>query len=192
MEKKIDRRILKTKRAIRNAYAELLKTKNSNEITIKEIAEVADISRKTFYYYYEGVWEIEDEIENELTELVKHELENLDFKSIIQSPYIIFERLNKIVSTDLDFCGNLLANGTNSTLIIKICKIFEVEMKKLLAESKNFEESEIDLISKYCISGMLIVYQNWFNSDRSLPLEQISKDLSKIMFDGLNGFLKQK
>ena len=32
---KIDRRILKTKRAIRNAFAELLSTKDIAEITIK-------------------------------------------------------------------------------------------------------------------------------------------------------------
>jgi len=62
---KIDRRILKTKRAIRNALAGLLATKELSEITIREIADAADINRKTFYSYYRDVYQIVDEIENE-------------------------------------------------------------------------------------------------------------------------------
>ena len=57
----MDKRILKTKRAIKNAYAELLSYKNINDITIKDIADGANISRKTFYFYYQGIWEIDEE-----------------------------------------------------------------------------------------------------------------------------------
>ena len=46
-EKKTDRRVIKTKRAIRNAFAELLSHKDINDITIKDIADTADINRKT-------------------------------------------------------------------------------------------------------------------------------------------------
>ena len=42
-EKKTDRRVIKTKRAIRNAFAELLSHKDINDITIKDIADTADI-----------------------------------------------------------------------------------------------------------------------------------------------------
>ena len=65
-EKKTDRRVLKTKRAIRNAFATLLSEKDLNAITIKDISDVADINRKTVYNYYAGIHEILDEIENEI------------------------------------------------------------------------------------------------------------------------------
>lgn len=45
-EKKVDRRIAKTKKAIYRAFAQLLSEKNINDITIKDIADRADINRK--------------------------------------------------------------------------------------------------------------------------------------------------
>ena len=50
--KPVDRRVLKTKRAIRNAFAKLMVEKDINDITIMELAETADINRKTFYNYF--------------------------------------------------------------------------------------------------------------------------------------------
>ena len=52
MDKKTDRRVLKTKRAIYNAFVELLSEKEINHITITDISKKADINRKTFYNYY--------------------------------------------------------------------------------------------------------------------------------------------
>lgn len=44
MDKKIDRRVLKTKRAIYNAFVELLSEKEINHITITDISKKADIN----------------------------------------------------------------------------------------------------------------------------------------------------
>lgn len=53
-EKKTDRRVIKTKKAIHMAFVKLLSQKSVNEITVKDIADEADINRKTFYNYYSG------------------------------------------------------------------------------------------------------------------------------------------
>lgn len=46
--KKGNRRVMKTHKAIHKAFAVLLTQKDINEITIKDIADTADINRKTF------------------------------------------------------------------------------------------------------------------------------------------------
>ena len=53
---KVDRRVVRTKRAIRNAFAALLSVKDVDDITVRELADAADISRKTFYNYYSGIY----------------------------------------------------------------------------------------------------------------------------------------
>ena len=55
VQKPVDRRVLKTKRAIRNAFAKLMVEKDINDITVMELSETADINRKTFYNYDSGV-----------------------------------------------------------------------------------------------------------------------------------------
>ena len=43
-EQKQDRRVVKTKRAIRNALVQLLSEKELDQITVKELADRADIN----------------------------------------------------------------------------------------------------------------------------------------------------
>ena len=64
VEKRQDRRVQRTKKAIRNAFLQLLSHKEVEKISVKEIAETADVDRKTVYNYYEGVYDILDELES--------------------------------------------------------------------------------------------------------------------------------
>lgn len=85
-DKKIDRRIVKTKRAIRNSFAELLSEKDLNSITVSDVADKADINRKTFYNYYSGLYQVIDEIENELICLFDNEINDIDFQETMKNP----------------------------------------------------------------------------------------------------------
>ena len=53
MERKTDLRIIKTKKAIKTAFLNLLKENKYHNITISAISETALINRKTFYAHYE-------------------------------------------------------------------------------------------------------------------------------------------
>lgn len=44
---RMDRRCLKTQKAIKNALVELMSEKDISQITVKELAQRADINRKT-------------------------------------------------------------------------------------------------------------------------------------------------
>ena len=63
---KIDRRIVKTKRAINVALLQLLDTKEPEEITITELTTCADINRKTFYLHYTCIKDVAAELQRNL------------------------------------------------------------------------------------------------------------------------------
>ncbi len=99
---KPDRRVARTKKAIKNAFAELMSEKEISEITVKDIAETADVNRKTFYNYYNSVYDIVNEIENELVLAFDNVLSNIDFKQEMKNPYGIFEKLTGVINQDFD------------------------------------------------------------------------------------------
>ncbi|HJF86841.1 MAG TPA: TetR/AcrR family transcriptional regulator [Companilactobacillus farciminis] len=47
-----DLRVIKTKKTIENSFWNLLKKKDFEKITIKEITDQALIGKTTFYYHY--------------------------------------------------------------------------------------------------------------------------------------------
>ncbi len=65
-EKKTDRRTLKTRKAIYDAFMEIVTGKELHKITVQEISEVADINRATFYKHFLDVYDLYDKLEQDI------------------------------------------------------------------------------------------------------------------------------
>lgn len=185
----IDRRVVKTKRAIKEAFAKLLTQKDINDITISDIAAQADINRKTFYNYYGGIYEVVGEIEDDIVLLIDKEVTGIGFQNSLQSPYLIFEKLTKVINTDTDFFGYLLGMNANVSLESKIADLLKSKFKMFVLQDVEISELRLNLMAEFIISGMVAVYRRWFNSDRSEPIETISKEMQLLAFEGIKGFL---
>lgn len=184
-----DRRVIKTKRAIKSAFAKLLSEKDINDITISDIAAEANINHKTFYNYYGGIYEVVGEIEDDIVRLIDKEVTGIGFQNSLQSPYLIFEKLTKVIKTDTDFFGYLLGMNANVSLESKIADLLKSKFKMFVLQDVEISELRLNLMAEFIISGMVAVYRRWFNSDRSEPIETISKEMQLLAFEGLNGFL---
>ncbi|MDD6074941.1 MAG: TetR/AcrR family transcriptional regulator, partial [Clostridium sp.] len=64
----LDRRVRKTRRILRECLTRLLKEKKIQDITVRELTDMADINRGTFYLHYKDVFDLLEQIEQELTE----------------------------------------------------------------------------------------------------------------------------
>ncbi len=187
--KKIDRRVVKTKKAIHNAFAKLLTEKELNDITISDIAEMADINRKTFYNYYAGIYEVVDEIEDGIVQTLRDALDGADIREALKNPYLFFNKLTSIINTDPEFYGHLLSMRGNVSLVTKISAAMKESLRDAVMSQFSAPRGTVDMILDYSLTGMLSVYQNWFNSERSLSIEELSRILSLLCFRGLVGIL---
>ena len=67
-QKKEDRRVRRTKKLLTQALTQLLQEKQINEITVKELTDLADMNRGTFYLYYKDIFDMLEKIEDGLFE----------------------------------------------------------------------------------------------------------------------------
>ncbi|WP_091495646.1 TetR/AcrR family transcriptional regulator [Amphibacillus marinus] len=61
-----DRRSIRTKTGIKQAFLTLLNNKTISKITISELTELADIGRGTFYLHYQDIYDLYSEVEQEM------------------------------------------------------------------------------------------------------------------------------
>ena len=66
MNIKDNRRVVMTKKIIKDTFIEMLEKKNIQKIYVRELCEKADINRSTFYKYYESQYDLLAEMENDL------------------------------------------------------------------------------------------------------------------------------
>ena len=184
-----DRGVIKTKRAIKNALMHLLNDRDINDITISDIAAQADINRKTFYNYYSGVHEVIDEMEDDIISHVDEALTDIDFIDNLENPYLIFEKLTSVISTDMDTFGYLLGMNTNVGLLSKMVDLLKAKVKSVILPVVELDELRLNLMLEFMITGMVAVYKRWFNSDRRASIDEISRQMNILAFKGLNGYL---
>ena len=188
----MDRRVIRTKKAIRNAFAQLLSVKELDDITVKDIAELADINRKTFYSYYSGVHMILEETENEIVEDFEAAIRDLPPDKLVREPYLLFSRLSAIINADIDFYEPLMKVNRSSSLIAKVSEMLKQKLRESYAAFSRVGEETFNIMVDFTFSGLFSVYQSWFNSERRQSIEEISRTLSTLCFEGINGLKREE
>ena len=92
----MDLRIKKTKRAIRSAFYELIKEKPLEKITVREIAERAEINKTTFYAHYETVYDLVDQLEQEAVAEVISQLNTV--QGLLSTPRAFVREMYALLS----------------------------------------------------------------------------------------------
>ena len=187
-EERKDRRVIKTQRAIRNAFLKLMVQKDIDRITIKEIAKEADVDRKTIYNYYGGIHEIREELENELLNIFERETQGLCY-SIDEVPKS-FEILANMLNNNLELYGQLMRLDYNSRLLVKVIDYLKMQIRQGISEQGDYKDSQLDLAAEYVTWGMFAAYRHWFNSDRKQPLQEFSQEVSVMILNGLPAYLE--
>ena len=190
MEKvKIDRRIIKTKKAIRAAFTKLVAKEDINHITIKELADEADISRKTFYFYYTSVWDIAEEIQNEIADKLFAIIDENGLALEEESYQLIYEKFKESIQNDYQLLISILNASNNPSIREKTIKHFKELLLKRYSNSFITEDKVANLSIDFIISGSMYVFKKWNNSDKNISLEEFVHMLLLLTRYGLKGLL---
>ncbi len=183
----MDRRIIRTKKAIRSALLRLMLEKDGEKITIKDIAAHADVDRKTVYNYYTGVSDIIEEIENEL--IHSFEAETLLLVGTTDTEEF-FKMITRLIQKDFELY-ELIMKANNSTFVEKIVVFLREWVQMALNQSGRYPAEKISLAAEFITAGMYCAYRSWFASDRRQPLEEFSLELCKLMMKGLLSYFTE-
>ena len=89
MEKKSDRRIRRTKALLRHGLAQLMSEKSVNEVTVKELVDLVDINRSTFYLHYTDIYNMLESVEDELFDEILHTIRTHPVSPRIEAAYLV-------------------------------------------------------------------------------------------------------
>ena len=190
-EKPTDRRVLRTKKNIRQAFLHLLSEKSMSQITVKELSDLADINRKTFYMYYSNIEDIFAELEDELVLKLVHVFEKELFQKEMFNSYSFFENLNHTIQEDIDLYRILNHSDLLPHLIQRAKNaLIEVFFRKYNISADSDNERYI-LYAEYAASGILSMYTKWFSRDFHMSLEELTRTAAEITLYGLQHLLPQ-
>ena len=176
-----DRRILRTKKSIRQAFLSLLSEYSFEDITVSALSERAGINRKTFYLHYTSTRELYDEIRREQCGRIA---KLSCWKKITESdpaPYEIFLEMNQLIEEDRELYRALLSPVSGTATLQKIKeKILESEELAVIRST----HPEIDYYLDYTISGLFALYLRWLSDPHHISIEELAKIATELTRNG--------
>lgn len=173
MATKNNRRILVTKKILKESLMELMKEKPITKITIKEICDLSEMSRSTFYLHYQDQFGLLADIEEEVLENTEKALGNLG--NAFGTPDSIEAYLEYIKENKETF-GILLCQPETEDFQKKILGKIEVNVRNSVPEMLDNKNAKY--LFTFVMHGSLSVLRTWIESG----FDTNTKELAGLIF----------
>ena len=187
-----DRRITKTKAAIRESFFSILKENKSSKITVTEIAKRANIDRKTFYLHYDSPEAIMDEFYKNLINDFLLILEKNDFFDRSFDVLALFQSLNVLIQRDIDLYRQIAKMPSHASLCEEIKDIVKSVAIETLSDGITMSKDELEFYAEFYISGIIAAYLKWLRNEVDLTETEVVNILGTASFYGFQKLLQQK
>ena len=187
-----DRRVVRTKKAIREAFLNLLRSEDYDRVTITAVAREADIDRKTFYLHYDSVDDVLDEFIRERAEQM---VASLREESLAQGGGVdvadLFARLSVALVQDYSITENMVRHVSPEKLLSKV----EGPLTEAIVECDALGLASamgpyLSFGVSFLCGGLLSAYRHWLAIDSDMPLENLAALTSAAILAGVEGFLQ--
>ncbi len=177
-KKTVDRRTLKTRKALADALAELLVDHELHKVTVQQIADKADVNRVTFYKHYLDVYDLYDKIESET--LVEFGMLMLRLEEISDGE--IFSSLVGYISEHRQIFQMICSPNATGQLRSKLSKLLEGVFLKIQSEKtgKSITDSRLSYLCCYHAQGCLSVISKWVLNQFEEPEELVIRCLTSL------------
>lgn len=181
-EKKVDRRVIRTRRMLRDALLSLMQEKEFSQISAKDITDRADLNRGTFYLHY-------DSPEQLLKNICIDVLEDIEGTIDAFQPSQKQESLQNIVGHIVDYVEEsrplfrcLLLNMQSEAMVQGMAHILMDKGLQIRNQlSIDSPEQELLYSSYFVTYGIVGIIRQWFKRDCDLTKEQLQNYIYRFV-----------
>lgn len=186
VSEKMDRRKKYTRMVLKQSLMKLLKCKHISSITVKEICELADINRSTFYAHYSDHYALLEQLEDELVEDMIVYLGQYDSQKEDEA----FQMTVKIIeyfASKHEECQTLLSDNSNSSFEQKVRQVASRYMMQHWPGVLKLEDEMTAYIGAFIISGSIEVMKVWLDNEMDKSPKEIAGVIINIINYGVLG-----
>ncbi len=163
-----------TKQRIHQAFINLRKRKSMEQIRVTELCRMADTNRTTFYHYYEDIYNLSNDVEDQF---LKECLSDFPYRGLIyEDPERFLMEFNRALlphKMELE----ILARGREADQFSKM------EDWMIALAKKDNQSVEEEVFLAFMIGGLMHII-NVYQKKKKYPEKLIKEQISKLMHKG--------
>ena len=185
MQNKDDLRVIRTKKALSEAFIELLNSKTFDEITVNELCEEAGIRRATFYKHYSDKYDFL----TAYTRSLRDRFESSVWKSKKPGPtkeyYVAYaKRLVLFISEN----SRAIDNVMQSSLFPSVMSVIVEQNYKDTCERLNASvasgmklSATVEVTASMCAGGVANTVYNWLKNGKPISTEELAEQIGSVV-----------
>ena len=163
-QKKEDRRVRRTKKLLTQALTQLLQEKQINEITVKELTDLADMNRGTFYLYYKDMFDMLEKIEDGMFEALDEIVSLHEHGDVSQQTKPILLDLFHFIEENQEMCRVLLSPHGDMNFLHRLNEVVREKCLKAWPDiRKEKGEADFDYHYSFVVFGCAGIIRAWVN-----------------------------
>ena len=175
-EKKEDRRVRRTKKLLTQALTQLLQEKQINEITVKELTDLADMNRGTFYLYYKDMFDMLEKIEDGMFEALDAIVSLHEHDDVSQLTKPILLDLFRFIEDNQEMCRVLLSPHGDMNFLHRLNEVVREKCLKAWPDiRKEKGEADFDYHYSFVVFGCAGIIRAWVNRNCPESAEKMAE-----------------
>lgn len=191
MTNRMDPRVVRTRRLLRNALFELLEERDLQQLTIQDIADRATVKRPTFYLHYEDkesfVLQCIGDILNELREAVDSTPDAYGLPFSPDEPHPVFVRMFRHIAERYPIYSALLVRNRIPAFADGLLAVLHDFVERGVNETEpddgNLTASR-EVVVKYVEAAFLEVIAWWVEKGMPYSEQEIAAQLMNLSVRG--------
>ena len=188
MEKKVDRRVIKTRRQLKKGLAALMKEKSVNQITVKELVEEVDINRSTFYLHFKDIQDLLREIEENMEAQIKRAIEEHPIVSGNENAFYFIEDMFRVLDEEREISKALIVPNGDMGFIHRIERIIKENSRGTLEKMFPGKKEDLKYFYAFCLSGCLGLVKVRLNEGEEKSPEEMAQMTFNMIANAKDAF----
>ena len=164
-EKKEDRRVRRTKKLLSQGLIELMQQKQAKDITVRELADLVDVNRGTFYLYYRDIFDMLERLEEELFEQLNAVILAHKGEPILTHARPMLKDLFRIVAENKEICSVLLSDNGDIKFLQKLSDVIQEKLRMDWLNGYVENETEFEYRYAFGALGFICLLRKWLHLD---------------------------
>lgn len=186
-QKKEDRRVRYTKKAIKDSFLDLFETKPLEKISVTEICSNADINRGTFYSHYSDPYDLKEKLEDEFLSTIR---ERINECTNNHREKLSTAQTLSILKENRELCRVFTGpNGDFRQLVHIVGSQASSYIKDVYGSLNQLGPENAEYLQLMMSSCITAVVKCWFDNNMQQEPEFIANAIDEFFKSGMSAFI---
>lgn len=175
-----------TKRALADALKQMMEVKPIAKITVKDLVEICNVNRQTFYYHFDDVYDLLEWVfEEDANQVLPKEV----IYEHWQDDVMIFF---KYLSDNASFAMNVYHSDSRLYMLKYLKTRLESCIRSfadIVSEGMNIDKQDYDFVIEFYSNGIIGLIAQWMDLNMQMPKVMTKERLLRVLEDSVENML---